>query len=173
MNPALQPESLARRSANVRVIGAGQPSAGDDGVAARVIDRLRELLTTSELESVDVRFTTDPTQLLNWLRGPQEIWLIDALVGAGEAGQVLFLAPDEFDTLASSTVSSHGVSLMQAIELCRTLYPQETSTNVHFAAITIDPPSRYSQTLSPNVAHAAEQCAELLAGLLRTEVRIP
>jgi hydrogenase maturation protease len=147
----------------MRIIGLGQPVAGDDGIGHAVLAALRESKTDPGIELIEV---SEATALLAWLETEDEVVVVDAVVGAGSAGQVLVVDPGDLATIGGMAVSSHGVGVPQAIELARILNPDTVSTNIRIVGVTIDPPDRYGQTLSPAVAAAIPQAVATIRHLI-------
>jgi hydrogenase maturation protease len=105
----------------VRVIGCGNPDAGDDAVGLLATDRVRDRVPE------DVEVVTAPTALhvLDLLEGAASVILVDATRTAGEerpAGTLVRVeaGPDGLPALRSS-LSSHGVGLAEAIGLAAAL----------------------------------------------------
>ncbi len=106
----------------VRVIGCGNPDAGDDAVGLVATDRVRDRVAP------DVEVVTAPTALhvLDLLEGARSVILVDAARTAGgerppgtivraEAG------PDGLPVGLRSSLSSHGLGLAEAIGLAAAL----------------------------------------------------
>ncbi len=155
-----------------RVVALGQPVAGDDGAALDVVARLRqrrergEVLAAGGGPQVELLSASEPSRLVELLCHPGPVWVVDAVVCAGTPGQVLELNTEMLSRGASCSVSSHGMDVRQAIELCALLYPGQVSPEVRIFAISIDAPRQYEQGLSPSVAAAVERCVERLQGEL-------
>ncbi len=143
---------------NARVIGIGQRAAGDDGVGLHILERLKQ----SPPPGVQLHQLTDATQLFPLLENVKRVILVDAVLGEpGEASadtgcaKVLCLRPEQLSEVALSSVSSHDVSVAQALELARTLSPGGCQ-DVRIVGVQIDTPRAYTQELSPAVAAAIE-----------------
>ena len=59
----------------------------------------------------------------------------------------------------SRLLSSHGLGVLQAIELAMTLNPDDFAPRVEIVAITIARPAAYGTGLSPEVSRAVERAA--------------
>lgn len=139
-----------------RIIALGQAAAGDDGAALKVMELLQKV-PPEQAERVVAR---DASQLLELLKYPGPVWIVDALVGAPTAGELLELQLHQLLALPSSSVSSHGVDVAQAAQLCQTLYPGEITRELCFFAICIEPPSQLQEGLSVEVQRAVRHCAQ-------------
>ena len=146
--------------------------AGDDGVAHVVLERLRTRLGGRCL-AVELLSVSEPSQLVELLCHPGPVWIVDAVVGAGDPGTVLELSPDELLAVAACSLSSHGLNAAQAIELCRSLYPERVSPVLCVLAVAIETPHRYRSGLSPEVHDAALRCVERLVRAVRGGGRNP
>jgi|CZKU01.1.fsa_nt_gi hydrogenase maturation protease len=147
-----------------RVIGIGQASAGDDGVGLAVLDALRRESLPSGVELVRV---AEPTALIPLFDGGTPMILVDAVVGAGEPGDLLSLPLDALDDKGPRLLSTHGVGVAPAVALARTLSPEAKATNVWIVAICIERPDALRNGLSPAIAAAVPRA--VLAVLARVE----
>ncbi len=139
-----------------RVIGIGRASAGDDGVGLAVVDALRAAPLGSGVELCNV---AEPTALIPLLEGASRVVLVDAVVGAGRAGEVLALSADDLDDAAPRLFSTHGVSVAQALALARALAPDGPSADVKIVAVCIARPTGPAHGLSTEIAAAVPRAA--------------
>lgn len=142
--------------------------AGDDGAGIAVARRIREMPLPAGVEVSEV---AEPTALVALLTdGANPVVLIDAVVDGGKPGRVLHLAPGAHARRAR-LLSSHGVGVLQAIDIARTLDPDRLARRIEVIAITIARPARAGEALSPDVARAVEKAAAealKVAGLSQT-----
>ena len=119
------------------VIGLGQPAAGDDGVGIAVIVRLRA-----------------------------EGIIVDALVGGGKPGDVVVL---DAERLAGDLrpLSTHGISVAQAIVLARALAPAAVSPIVRVVGIVIAIAEVGDAAFSPAIAAAVPKACAKVHELIR------
>lgn len=151
------------RAPGARVIGIGREAAGDDGVGPAVV---RALLAAGVPPGVDVRYAGEPTALIPLLETAGPVILVDAVVGA-EPGDVLDLAPDDLARHGLTPLSTHGVGVVQAIALARTLSPDAVSPRIRIVGVGIAPPApSYHPALSPPVAAAVPRAAQAILRLL-------
>ncbi len=141
-----------------RVIGLGQPVAGDDGVGIAVLRHLRELGVPGGTELFEV---ADATALLPLLETPLPVVIVDAVVGHGAAGEVLEVDADDLGARGAGprAISTHGVSLGQTIRLARLVADGRGSSRIRFVGVTIIRPDRYGCGLSPVVLAAVPRAA--------------
>lgn len=135
----------------MKIIGIGQPGAGDDGVGPAIIaamadDPPGELLTVR-----------DPAAIIEQLDGP--CVLVDAVVGAGPVGTVRSLNRSELAALPRP-LSSHGIDVVQALGLAEALHGP--LPRLWIIGVCILPPTVPSLTLSPPVAAAIPAAVELI-----------
>jgi hydrogenase maturation protease len=139
-----------------RIIGIGQPMAGDDGVGIAVARRVCEICERSDVQVMEL---AEPSALVPLLAdGANPVVLIDAIVGSGKPGRVLHFAP-LLGRRCARLLSSHGVGVRDAVELAKTLEPDAVAENINIVAVTIQRPSHYGDVLSPAVAAVIEQAA--------------
>lgn len=118
------------------VVGLGNPLAGSDGFGSAVVARLRE---RDDLPG-DVALVDAGTDLLGHLdslASYDEVVLVDAVVGAGGAGEILVVDESTFKTWPETTASSHALSPHVAVKLFRTLYPQ-AATRIVLVGLSVD-----------------------------------
>ncbi len=102
-----------------RVIGIGNPDRGDDGVGRAAARWLRER-PVGGIEIVE--HDGEATGLLDCLDAAETVYLVDACVSGGAAGEI-----HRFDVTAAPLpsftfgLSSHGLGLAEAVELARAL----------------------------------------------------
>jgi hydrogenase maturation protease len=143
---------------SARVIGLGQPAAGDDGVGIAVLERLREMGVPEGTELLEAR---EATALIALLETEKPVVLVDAVVGQDSVGEVL-----ELDGMALGArphgprlLSTHGVDVGQAIALARLLSPGAIASSIWIVGVTIERPDRYVHGLSPEVLAAVPHAA--------------
>lgn len=142
------------------IVGVGQSLAGDDGVGIAVARRLRD-------EGLRVREATDASVVLDLLAEGARVVIVDAVVGGGAPGDVLRLRAD---SLAEGVrpLSSHGVGVVDALSLARTLYGDEAARRVALVGVVIERPGAFTEGLSRAVEDAIE-CAAKTARALAEE----
>ncbi len=146
---------------SIRIIGLGQPAAGDDGVGWAVIAALRAGGLAPGAELVEV---AEPSALLPWLDSTVPVVLVDAVL-ASPAGCVLELGADDLESRDLVPLSTHGMSLAQAIALARVLGGGQLPV-IRLVAVTIARPDRYRSALSAPVAAAVPEAARRVAALV-------
>lgn len=148
-----------------RIVGIGQAMAGDDGVAIAVVRRLREMAPRDGVEVTEIAEASALVPLLT--DGVSPVVLIDAMVDGGEPGRVVRLDGD-VGARRSRLLSSHGLGVLEAIELAMTINPGDFAQRVEIIAITIARPAAYGSELSPEVARAVDRAAIEALKLART-----
>jgi hydrogenase maturation protease len=142
-------------SCKARIIGVGQALGGDDGAGLAVLRRLRET-APPEIELVEV---AEPSQLIALLTdGAQRIVVVDALLDSGAAGRVVAIDPS-VAKIGGRSLSSHGISLLEAIELARIIAPENIAPKIAIIGITIRRPTIHGQQLSASVEAAVGKAA--------------
>jgi hydrogenase maturation protease len=146
----------------VRVIGLGQPAAGDDGAGPAVIAHLR---ATGGVAGAELHDAAEASALVPLLQGARRAIVVDAVVAAGRIGEVRLLSPDALAAGAMRPVSSHGIGAVVAIDLARMLDAETTPEGVEIVAIVIAPPREVGADLSPEVRAAVPEAAALVRSL--------
>lgn len=155
-------KSAASRAA--RVVGVGQPAAGDDGVGLAVLAALRDMGPPRGTELLQA---PDGAALVPILETSQPVMILDAVVGAAP-GQVMALSPEELEAVARWPVSTHGLGVPEAIALARLLYGARCATVITILGVGIAPPAALRVGLSPEVAASVPQAAARALALLRS-----
>lgn len=145
------------------IIGLGQSVAGDDAVGLAVLDAIERRC----LQHVELIRARDASQLVDLLNTSGQFILVDAvLVTTEQIGMVFVLSPEQLDERANSTVSSHGVSVAQAIELARAVHTS-AKPRIQLVAIGIAQPQRLERHISKKVNDAIAKAADAVEALVR------
>jgi hydrogenase maturation protease len=141
------------------IVGVGQRLAGDDGVGPAVIDHLRGERLPADVALVEVR---DPSELVPLLEQAEgRLVIVDAILGE-PPGEVRAVDRAALETAVHPFLSSHGLSVGQALALADATRALATATPVvRVVAINISRPARTSPGLSPAVAAALPRAARL------------
>lgn len=148
-----------------RVIGIGHALAGDDGVGPEVLRALKAVgVTGAELHELP-----DPSGLVFLLATDGLVILVDAVVGT-EPGLVMEMDPEDLQGRGPPPLSSHGLGVVEAIALARTLSPTGITKRIRIVGIGIDRSQAcIRQGLSLTVAAAVPQAIAMIRGLLEQE----
>lgn len=150
---------MIRRSATL-VVGVGSPH-GDDRAGWRVTDRVAARVGTL----ATVRSVANPVEILDWLVGVQTLHVCDACRLTGAAGCVYrWQWPDLPADLRSSSCSSHGVTLPQALALAGALGILPEAVTIWGIEIA---GARTAEPLSAELERVAAAVAEQIAGEIR------
>ena len=153
-----------------RIIGVGQPLAGDDGAGPAVIAWLREIALPAGVRADTV---PEPSALIPLLHGPNlpPLVVVDAVL-ADPAGQIIEMSPWEIAARTLVSVSNRAMSVGQALALADALRPGGVAPpDVQFVAISIARPQPGARTLSPVVAAAVPRAADLALALAMEAMR--
>jgi hydrogenase maturation protease len=106
----------------VRVIGCGNPDAGDDAAGIVAVARARDVLEA--IPDVEVRPEVSPLDVVHLLDDAEAIVVVDAIrtPGAGRPPGSIVRAvagPDGFPAEIRSSLSSHGFGVVEAFGLAR------------------------------------------------------
>lgn len=132
------------------VLALGSPGGGDDAVGLAVADQLPGARRG------------DATALVELLAEHELVVLVDAVLGS-RPGRVRVLREADLDGPVQA-VSSHAVSVPQAVALARVLYPRAGQLVV--VGVEIAPPAP-GAGLSPAVAAAVPEAAATVTRLLQ------
>jgi hydrogenase maturation protease len=143
------------------VLGVGNPILGDDGAGYRTAELLRERLSGSE-GPVVVPTSCDWICLLDRLDGFRRLVVIDTIsTGRHPPGTLTVLDPEDLRS-SSPLYSIHHLSVTEALELGSSMGLSIPSDIVLYA-IEIEPPSGFSDRLSPGLSERLERIAREIA----------
>jgi hydrogenase maturation protease len=145
-----------------RVVGLGRRYGGDDAVGLVVLDRLRGVGLAPDVELCEA---ASGVELVELLSTPKRVVVVDAVV-AEPPGEVRALVVDQLATGPEASLSSHGLGLVEALELARAVDPEGLTPDLRVVGITIAPPTGGSYQLSPSVAAAVEPAVEAVRAAL-------
>ncbi len=145
------------------IIGLGQPTAGDDGIGIAVARRLRNDTFRAPVEVYEV---SDPSQLIDLLNDIDRAILIDAVVGNGEPGHITCLTANDLADAGVKPISSHGLSIVQILNLAHTLAPHTPTAEIHIVGITINQPEQYFLEMSPPIRAAVSRAVAVVHEML-------
>ena len=141
----------------IRVIGIGRRTGGDDGAGPAVIEYLRK---QAELPNFELLEVGEPSALIPLLEDSARVIIVDAALGAGAPGSVCVVRPEDLDTCPFSSLSTHGMSVGQAIALARVLAPEKVCQNIYLVAISAQKSHGVVLGLSAEVSAAIISAAE-------------
>lgn len=106
----------------VRVIGCGNPDAGDDAAGIVAVELARDDL--GEIPGVDVHPRAAPLDIVHLLDDADAVIVVDAIRSPGAAGSPGTIvraaaSPDGFPSEIRSSLSSHGFGVLEAFGLAR------------------------------------------------------
>lgn len=139
------------------VIGLGNTLMGDDGVAAHLLEALRQDPRLPE----DVELYWAGADLLDQADSMMDrarITLIDAMLEPSCAGRLLVFK-DDLSGLVSEHQGAHQMAVVGAVELLRLLYPPLREIRITLLAVAVDS-AAVTLDLSPGLAAKFPQLVE-------------
>lgn len=140
---------------SARVLAIGQRWAGDDAVALDVAARLR----ARRLPDLEIRELDEPSLAIELLSSGGRVVIVDAALGPSP-GRIHRLRPDGLAAARASAVSTHALSLADAIGVTRELHGPVVLDDVHVVGVEIGSVARGVRGLSPEVARAVDAAAD-------------
>ncbi len=167
------------------ILGLGNPILGDDGVGWKVAEEVKRRLMVSPLRAersageveaeADIREDEEITvdcvslggiSLMERLIGYERAILIDAFALDEPLGSILALKLSDLPNYSAfHTTSAHDTSLQNAIELGKAMGAQ-LPEDVFIIGIATRPIFDFSEDLSPPVAEAVPNAAQMVLDLL-------
>ena len=121
----------------IRIIGVGSPF-GCDSIGWQALDALQELGLTEHFPSGVVtmeKLDRPGAGLLEYMRGAEQVLIIDALVGANNRDSIVVLHADEL-VRESALLSGHGLGVAEALALGQAL--GDLPSNLQLLGIPVD-----------------------------------
>lgn len=131
----------------VRVIGCGNPDAGDDALGLMAVRAVRADLPPE----VDVSEARSAVRIIDLLEGTRSVILVDAVRSGGESGG--FVRIDGAQNMPSqlrSSLSSHGFGVAEALAVATAVGPLPRLVFLGLEAETVEA----GAGLSPQVTSA-------------------
>lgn len=157
------------KKSRMLVVGLGNPILGDDGVGWKVAEEVQKQLPPDS--SVDVDFLSlGGISLMEHLIGYEHAILVDAFALEEPIGSILVLKLSDLPNYSAfHTTSAHDTSLQNAIELGRCMGAQ-LPEDIEIVGISTKHIYDFSEELSPPVADAVPQAAQIVLDLLKQTV---
>lgn len=136
----------------MRLVGLGQPFAGDDAVGLLVARAAREALPT--LEVVELSGAEGLIELLDG----RPTLVVDAVLDAGAPGALRWLRPDQLGRVRA--VSTHGIGVAEAVGLAEALNGPGVLRRLALLGVAIRAPVGPGAGMSAEVAAAVPRAVE-------------
>jgi hydrogenase maturation protease len=156
--------------ARVRLIGCGNPEAGDDALGLVAVRRAAEAL--GDVPGLEIVEAATGLQVLDLLRGADAVVIGDAVrapLGGRPAGTLVRVeaGPEGLTADVRSSLSSHGLGIADAVGLAAALedVPRVVFLGVEVARVSTGDP------LSEPVAAALPGLVEAVVGEVRARSR--
>ncbi|MGO9087603.1 MAG: hydrogenase maturation protease [Candidatus Sulfotelmatobacter sp.] len=140
------------------ILGCGNRQRGDDGAGILAAERLCALGMAAQVCS------GEPAELMDAWSGVQDVILIDAVVTGAPAGAVHEWDGEHLPVFATSTGSTHGFGVAQAIELARALDCLPARLRVYGIE---GKQFEIGSPVSPEVERAVEEVVQRIASQLK------
>ena len=136
------------------VIGVGNLLRADDGVGIYAAHRLKE--KRPDIEVVDI--STASIEMLEFIRGRDNVVIIDAIKTGAEPGTIHRITPQELRS--TSFTSSHSLNLSSVLLLGCQLYKDEMPKKLVILAVEAEDINSYSSELTTKVQLAIPKLLE-------------
>jgi hydrogenase maturation protease len=150
------------------VLGVGNPILQDDGVGIHVANQLKQHVNHPNV-TIDEALTGG-MNLLDLITGYDKAILIDAVNIRNEKdGEVKRFLLSDFSSAHSD--NSHDVSLLEAIELAKTLGEKKIPCDIVIIGIVLKKmPNEFGEKLSPKIAAAVPKAVEMTINEIKNYV---
>lgn len=161
---------MRSKKSRVLVIGLGNPILGDDGVGWKVAEELKKQLSPDLPVDIDC-LSLGGISLMEHLIDYDRAILIDAFALDEQIGSILVLKLSDLPNYSAfHTTSPHDTSLQDAIELGRSV-GAHMPDDVMVVGIATKHVCDFSNALSPPVADAVPQAAQIVLALLKQTIK--
>src|SRR3990172_4887403 len=161
-------ERMTAERGNTLVIGLGNPILGDDGIGWHVAEAVEAAsLEPAGKSSTSFEYcSAGGLGLMELMVGYEKVIIADAI--AREGGKIGTVLSMPFTALTPAHAnSSHDATLYSALETGRKMgWP--LPSEIWVVGVEIEPSYTFSETLSPAVAAAIPQAAELVLARLES-----
>lgn len=142
------------------VIGCGNPLASDDAVGLHVARQLKNCKTPTGVEVIEAG--CPGLNLLDIWEETEKVIIVDAVKSGAPPGTVHCFDSSRLPPRKVMPVSSHGINVIDAIELGRKLGRIPASVVIVGVEILSEEP--YCENLSPDAKKAVPQAVDLVLG---------
>jgi hydrogenase maturation protease len=154
-----------KRGRGVLIVGFGNTLMADDGAGPEVVRRLSAGPLPPGVRVEDGG--ADSLRLPGLWRGEAEIWLVDAVTGGGEPGDVIRLDHDQVLAVPQRHATAHTLSLPEGLRWISLSYPEMAGVRFRFWGIVV----RHVSLVSGLSEEVSAAVARVVAGILDETVR--
>ena len=147
-------------SAQLLIVGLGNPLMADDGAGHAVVGRLGHSEQPPGLRLLLI--DGDVLGLGQLWTGEAAIWLVDAVIGTSPAGTLHIFEHEDLLRLPAAGQSSHQPSVSESLRWLLHAHPELAEVRFRLYGVEVDG-VRPEEGLSP----AVEAAADRLAGVIR------
>ena len=147
------------------VIGIGNPLVEEDSLGLKVIDELEKRDLPEEVELHKIHL--DSLKLVEMLRKASDAVIVDVFKSRDEAGKIYTMTLDELEERIEELkpLSSHQLSVVEALKLLEDVYESERPERILFIGINVGKAGREPEALKAvekNIPKLIEcVCAEI------------
>lgn len=150
---------------NTKIIGCGNPLAGDDGVGLRAIQELGKLDLPPNIEILEAG--TPGLALLDLMEGAERVVIVDAISSGSSPGTIHRLTQADLLQTKHPSLSLHDLDLSAALELGRRAQPESMPREIIILGIEIE----QAQPFRPGLSRLVEEALPKLVEAILQEVK--
>ena len=147
------------------VVGLGNVLASDDAVGVEVVRRLAAELLPADVRLVEA--ATPGLDLVPMLLDFDKAVLVDAIGRGSRPGAVHRLVEEQLSAPGQRPLSAHGISVLDALEVGRILYPERMPRETVLIGIEVENLDGYQDRLTPAVRAAIPAAVQAVLAELR------
>jgi hydrogenase maturation protease len=99
----------------ILILGVGNTLLGDEGVGVHVINKMKEMEISPNIELVDGG--TALVELLHLLSKREKVIVIDAVKNGNKPGTIYRFTPRDVSVLKQSQISVHQIGILEALRM--------------------------------------------------------
>jgi len=152
----------------VKIIGCGNPLAGDDGVGLKAIEELKRWGLPPEIKLIAAGLPG--LAILDLMRGAEQVIIIDAVEAGQSPGTVIHCKEIDLPRITFRSLSLHNIGIAEALSLGRLTEPETFPHRLDIVGVQVGEISLGKTELSPPVAAALPQVVHTVCNILRGKI---
>lgn len=151
----------------VKIIGCGNPWAGDDGVGLKVIEELKRRGLPPGVEALAAGLPG--LAILDLMRGADQVIIVDAVEAKQKPGAVIHCGEKDLARVTFRSLSLHNIGIAEALSLGRLIEPETFPRRLDIVGVQIAEITWGKAELSPLVAAALPLAVHTVYDILKGE----
>lgn len=108
---------MTKKNNKILIVGIGNLLCRDDGIGARVIEEMKKMRLSDQIELFDMGTST--MDLIYHLEEVNKLIVIDAIKAGGAPGTIYRMKPDDLLPSGKGPVSLHDIGLLETLNMAK------------------------------------------------------